>query len=113
MHRAGSDQQHLVGMKEKALAAGEILADPAAHENEFIVGMRMCDRGAGLHVDVVADRDKIAAQLIVCRVLRQMLVNDGFNTMVCHRKCLAFCRVTFCDNFITKKGLQLSVYLVL
>ena len=73
----------------------------------------MCDRGAGLHVDIVPDRDKTAAQLVVGHILCQVLVNDGFNTMVCHRKRLAFCRVTFCDNFITKKGLQLSVYLVL
>ena len=88
-------------MQEETFSAGEVLADPAAHKNEFKVGVRMCDRGTGLHVDIVTDRDKVAAQLEVCRVLCQVLVHNGFYLMICRMKRPLFSSVTICDNVIT------------
>ena len=89
-------------MQKEALAAGEVLADPAAYEDEFKVGVGVCDRGAGLHVDIVTDRDKIAAQLEVCRILCQVLVHNGFYTMIGRIKRPLFSGVTICDNVVTK-----------
>ena len=107
VHRAGRNDQQLIRVKEEARTVGVVFAYAAPHKDKFVVRVGVGDGGTGLHVHIVAHGHQTAAELEVCHVLRQMLVNDRFHPMVYHAG-HSFPRcITICDFPVTITGVIL------